>query len=118
MSADNNQVYLRGRLAADAQIRELPSGDEITVFRVVVERPPGSRARVDSLDCAASSARARRVLARAVAGDELELTGALHRRFWRGPSGPASRYEVEIVSAKLTTRRRSGASPSRTRASA
>jgi single-strand DNA-binding protein len=118
MATANNQVFLRGRLAAEVQCRELPSGDEISVFRLVVERPPGERARVDSLDCAASSARVRRVLSRAVAGDELELTGALHRRFWRGPSGTASRYEVQVDTAKLTSRRRSGASPARTRASA
>jgi single-strand DNA-binding protein len=118
MESDNNQVFLRGRLSGDVHTRELPSGDEIAVFRVIVERPPGSRARVDTLDCAASAARARRVLARAVEGDELEVTGALHRRFWRGASGLASRYEVEVGSAKLTTRRRSGASPNQTRASA
>jgi len=115
--SENNEVYLRGRLAAEAENSELPSGLEITVFRIVVDRPPGARVRVDSLDCATSAARARRVLARAVAGDELELTGSLHRRFWRGPAGTASRYEVEVDTAKLTSRRRSGASPARTRAS-
>ena len=114
----DNQVFLRGRLGAPAQPRDLPSGDVLYAFRLTVARPPGSRARVDSIDCAATSARVRRVLDRADTGDELELTGQLHRRFWRGSGGLASRYEVEVLTARLTARRRSGASRAPTRASA
>jgi single-strand DNA-binding protein len=113
----DNQVFLRGRLGAPAQLRELPSGDTLCSFRVTVPRPPGSRARVDSIDCAATTARVRRVLDRAQQGDELELTGRLQRRFWRSATGLASKYEVEVQSARVSSRRRSDASPARTRAS-
>jgi single-strand DNA-binding protein len=106
---NGNQVFLRGRLAAPAQRRELPSGDQLCSFRLTVPRPKGSRARVDSLDCAATLARVRRVLGRAEVGDELEVTGSLRRRFWRAEAGPASRYEVEVSSARVTSRRQTSA---------
>jgi hypothetical protein len=57
-----NQVRLLGRLAADPQLRELPSGDTVWSLRVVVDRPvvQGAvrpRQRVDSLECAVWSGR-------------------------------------------------------------
>jgi single-strand DNA-binding protein len=114
---DDNQVFLRGRLAAPPEIRELPSGDEICSFRLTVRRPPGDRVRVDSVDCSTTRARVRRTVERAAPGDQFELTGSLHRRFWRGAAGVASRYEVDVSTAKITGRQ-SGASPARMRASA
>jgi single-strand DNA-binding protein len=108
-SAQDNQVFLRGKLAAEVTVRPLPSGDELCAFRLTVARPPGTRVRVDSVDCSTTRARVRRTLERGVPGDEFELSGSLHRRFWRGPSGPSSRYEVDVTSARLSSRRRSGA---------
>lgn len=112
----NNHVLLRGRLGAEVVRRELPSGDELSSFRLTVARPSG-RVRVDSVDCSATAAKVRRVLDRATPGDEIEVTGALRRRFWRGPLGLMSRYEVEVFTAKITSRRRSDAAPGRKRAS-
>jgi single-strand DNA-binding protein len=109
-----NTVFLRGVLAAKATTRVMPSGDELCSFRVTVKRPPGSirgRASVDSIDCAATRATVRKVAARASPGEVVELTGQLHRRFWRGPGGLASRYEVEVSSLKRqspSARRRLG----------
>lgn len=98
----DNHVFLRGRLAAEPTVRELPSGDVLTVFRLTVARPPGARARVDSIECSTARARARRTLERARPGDQVEVTGALHRRFWRSPTGPASRYAVEADTVRLS----------------
>lgn len=115
----DNQVFLRGRLADVADYRELPSGDVLAVFRLTVARPPGERVRVDSLECASTLARVHRTLDRAEAGDELEVTGSLRRRFWRSPGGPASRYSVDAVSVRLNRAgRRAVASPGRTPVSA
>lgn len=117
-SADN-RVFLRGRLADAPVDKELPSGDVLTVFRVTVERPPGERGRVDSLECVTTGSRPRRSLTRARAGDLIEVEGSLRRRFWRSPSGPASRYSVDVSTLRvLTAGRPSGASRARTRASA
>jgi single-strand DNA-binding protein len=117
-SADN-YIYLHGRLAAGPVHRELPSGDVLAVFRLTVPRPPGERVRVDSIECASVRPRVLKTLERAQPGDELELTGALRRRFWRSPAGPASRYTVDAETLKLSRAgRQGGASPSRTPASA
>lgn len=102
---DDNQVFLRGRLATEVTVRELPSGDELCAFRLTVTRPPGGRGKVDSVDCSTTRTRVRRTLQRAQAGDVLEVSGSLRRRFWRGAAGLSSRYEVEIASARLTARR-------------
>jgi single-strand DNA-binding protein len=111
----DNQVFLRGRLADAPVFRDLPSGDVLAVFRVTVARPPGDRARVDSIECATVKARAHKTLTRASAGDDMEVVGSLHRRFWRTPAGPASRYAVDVDTVRLTKAgRRGGASPDRT----
>lgn len=103
ISADN-YVMLRGRLAAEPQVRTLPSGDELCTFRLTVRRPPGERVTVDSLECASTAARVRRTLARSAAGDELQVSGSLRRRFWRSPTGLGSRYEVAVATARVLAR--------------
>jgi single-strand DNA-binding protein len=110
-STSDNHVFLRGRLADVPVLRELPSGDVLAVFRLTVARPVGQRVRVDSIECATTKVRAHKTLARACAGDELELSGSLHRRFWRTPAGPASRYAVDADTVRIMTAgRRGGAS--------
>ncbi|MBN9620345.1 MAG: single-stranded DNA-binding protein [Actinobacteria bacterium] len=95
-----NQIYLRGRLAAPPLVRELPSGDVLAAFRLTVDREPASRVRVDSIDCIAIRPRVRQRLSKATAGELLEVEGSLRRRFWRSPTGPASRYAVEVESLR------------------
>ena len=46
---DRNDVVLRGRVSAPAEIRTLPSGDTLLTFRLVVRRPE-PRARGQSVD--------------------------------------------------------------------
>jgi len=104
-----NDIRLRGRLAAVATARELPSGDEVVTFRLVVDRPARARrsaasARVDTLDCAAFASGVRRRSQQWRAGDVLEVQGSLRRRFFRTGGGPASRYEVEVASATRVAR--------------
>jgi single-strand DNA-binding protein len=87
-----NEVRVRGRWVG-ARERQLPSGDELVVARVVVPRPAGG---VDTLDCAVWTPALRR-RAMGLADDAVvEVSGSLRRRFWRTPAGPASRYEVEV----------------------
>lgn len=97
-----NLVHLVGRLSAVPMARELPSGDLIMTFRLVVarDRPARSGAAraptVDTIDCAAWTKGVQRTLRGCSAGDLLDVSGALRRRFWRGSTGPASRSEVEV----------------------
>ncbi len=99
-----NEIRLVGRLAAPAQERELPSGDLLVSWRLVVDRPARRRSTaaraptVDTLDCAAFLAGPRRAALALGAGDVVSVHGALRRRFWRAPTGgAASRYEVEVT---------------------
>ncbi|HVQ87987.1 MAG TPA: single-stranded DNA-binding protein [Actinomycetes bacterium] len=101
-----NQVQLVGRVAADPVTVELPSGDEVVTLRLVVERGPGARRppSVDTIDCAAWTAKCRRTASTWVEGDVVSIEGSLRRRFWRGPQGAQSRYEVEVSAARRLKR--------------
>ncbi|MGN6606595.1 MAG: single-stranded DNA-binding protein [Jatrophihabitans sp.] len=107
----DNTIFLRGRLADLPVEKELPTGDVISSFRLTVARPKESRTgttaggvKVDSIDCAADRARVRKALARAAAGDVIEVEGWLQRRFWRGPAGLGSRYEVRVEQLRIVRR--------------
>jgi len=109
-TASRNEVVLVGRVPAPAEQRELPSGDVLVTWRVVVARPPGRRppegvrpTTVDTLDCVAWTARRAATALRA--DDVVEVSGALRRRFWRAGAGAASRCEVEVASVRRVSRR-------------
>ncbi len=101
---NRNQVLLRGRLAAAAEPRVLPSGDELVSFRLIVDREGGaggsSRRRVDTIDCAAWTARTRRSVLAWNAGEVVEIEGALRRRFRRMDGRTVSRVEIEVTRAR------------------
>ena len=100
-----NEVRLVGRLAGEPVLRELPSGDSVLAFRLVVHRGLQGARRdnstrtptVDTLDCAAWIEDVQGVVSRAVPGELLDVRGALRRRFWRASTGPVSRSEVEAL---------------------
>jgi single-strand DNA-binding protein len=99
-----NEVVVCGRLSATAVTKELPSGDEIVNWRLVVDRPmsDGSR-KVDLVDCTTFGARVRRQAVGWSEGDVIEVVGSLRRRFWRGAGGLQSRCEVEVDTATRRT---------------
>lgn len=88
-----NDCLLRGRVSAPATDRELPSGEHVVEFRLIVKRD--SREGVDTLDIAAWSSKARRTALSLKAGEWVEVSGAIRRRFWQAPTGAASRWQVE-----------------------
>ena len=114
----HNDVLLVGRLGAAPEPRTLPSGDEIVTFRVVVDRPGRGKGSanasgrreptVDTLDCAAWAARAQRSVASWRAGDVVEVSGAVRRRFFRSGAGAVSRTEVEMARGRVIRRAGSG----------
>ncbi len=118
-----NEVHVVGRVSNEPESRVLPSGETVTMLRLVVSREgaparPTSRARtptVDTLECAAWTASARRMLSRWHAGDTVEVNGCLRRRFWRSPAGVASRYEIEVVGGSRRCRADGKASPDTSR---
>ena len=98
-------MRLAGRISGDPEERELPSGDRLWTFRVVVPREkPRGRQTVDVVDCTAWDGRTRRTVSRWGDGDRVEVAGALRRRFFRAGGATASRVEVEVRSARLIRR--------------
>lgn len=101
-----NQIQLLGRVSSVGEERELPSGDRVHTWRLVVPREPGrgpgasagadrGHNRSDVIDISCWSARTRRVAGRLAEGDLVSVEGALRRRFFRTVGGVGSRYEVE-----------------------
>lgn len=102
-----NQVVLVGRVSAAPESRELPSGDTVVNFRVVVDRPPAraaraaradkvtSRRQVDVIDVACWSRRTQRSAGGLATDAEVRVEGSLRRRFFSVAGSRASRYEVE-----------------------
>jgi len=109
-TVSRNEACLAGRPAAQAEERMLPSGTVLVTFRVIVGRPPAPRTAlpraptVDTIDCVAGTAPARRTVLGWLPGDVVEVTGSLRRRFWRAGAGAASRTEVEVTKARRLAR--------------
>jgi single-strand DNA-binding protein len=94
-------VVLVGRLGARIDERELPSGDTIVVFTVVVDRPrgaggSGSSVKVDAIACQALRASVVKRLGSLAPGDWVRAEGVLRRRFWRSGTALGSAMEVEV----------------------
>jgi len=90
-----NDLLLRGRVSAPATVKELPSGDKVVEFRLIITRT--DREGVDTLDIAAWSAKSRKSALSLKADEWIEISGSVHRRFWQAPTGLASRWQVEAV---------------------
>ncbi|MFE6507934.1 single-stranded DNA-binding protein [Nocardioides sp. NPDC057767] len=103
-----NEVRLIGRLSLAAEERELPSGDQLTAFRVVVNRPRdkrrGSRVQIDALECHSWVARVRRAATTWQVGDVIEVNGSLRRRFFKTGGRLQSMTEVEVLTARRVSR--------------
>jgi single-strand DNA-binding protein len=106
-----NVVSLSGRVSSAPVERELPSGDKVVTFRLVMAREKTamtarSKQVSDWVDCSAWTARVRRSVTAWQAGDQVEVEGALRRRFFRVSAGASSRIEVEVLTARRVERAR------------
>lgn len=116
-----NEVVVAGVLATTPEARDLPSGDEVVSLRLTVRSPastsrkraskqgstsdePRRRDAADSLACAVWRADMRRRALACRPGDLVQVEGALRHRYWRGPGGLASRYEIEVQRLRVLAR--------------
>jgi single-strand DNA-binding protein len=90
-----NDVLLRGRVSQKAVEKLLPSGDKVVEFLLIVTRDKQSG--VDTLDIGSWSSKSRRTALSLAPHEWIEISGSIHRRFWSGPGGLASRWQVEAV---------------------
>lgn len=96
-----NRVRLVGRVSGEPVERELPSGDRVVSFRLVVAREESG---ADTIDIAAWSGRTRRTALTLLADQVVAVDGSLRRRFFRAAGALASRYEVEATSLERLRR--------------
>ena len=104
-----NEVVLRGRISGDPEVRELPSGSILVVFRIVLARrrtvmTAASKQVSDWVDCSAWGARVRRQAGSWHDGDQVEVRGALRRRYFRVGDQSRTSVEVEVLSGRLLRR--------------
>lgn len=88
-----NEVHLRGRVTSISGSKKLPSGDQVSEFRIVINRSRG--AAIDTIDIAAWSAKLRKRITLLEVGQWVEVFGCVRRRFWQSKAGLASRWQVE-----------------------
>lgn len=104
-----SRVDITGRLGANVRTRELPSGDALTSFTVIVDRPAREQhgtAKVDAIACTASNRKLAERIERMEPGTMVTVAGVLRRRFWRSgsPAGQVgSATEVLVRSVKLAS---------------
>lgn len=109
-----NEVVLRGRVSGDPQVRELPSGTVMVAFRIVLarERTPmtaSSKQVSDWVECSAWGARVRKQAASWHDGDQVEVRGALRRRYFKVGQQSRTSVEVEMLGGRLVRRARASA---------
>ncbi len=92
-----NVVVLAGRLSADPEVVEMPSGDQVAKLRLQV---PDDGKRVLPLPVAAWDRGPRKGCERLVKGDAVMVRGHLVRRFFRGHGGGRSMMEVVATEIK------------------
>lgn len=114
---DCNEVRLVGRVSTEPVAKQLPSGDTVWVFRLVVRRPEGhgSRQGVDVLECsvwgarlqASQASRSRRVTSpgRGLGWNDVAFSGS--RRPGRTTASTSSRVGAGSSSARAPRRRAS-----------
>ncbi len=92
-----NEVFLEGRVSSLPTEKLLPSGDTVVEFRIVIDRknPKGERREVDTLDIAVWLVKVRKRALALEIDDWVSIDGAVRRRFWKAPTGLASRWQVE-----------------------
>lgn len=92
-----NEVSLEGRVSSLPVEKQLPSGDLVVEFRIVIDRKKsrGKKREVDTLDIAVWLARPRKSARSLKIDDWVAVEGAVRRRFWKAPGGLASRWQVE-----------------------
>lgn len=99
----SNSVELVGRLGKVTTARDLPSGDRITAFSVIVDRLESEilgRTKVDAIPCQTFRVSVANKVSSWESGTEVVALGVLRRRFWRTPTGLGSAVEVEVRSLK------------------
>lgn len=88
-----NEIKIIGRFSGPASEKDLPSGEKVVELRVIVTRD--DREGVDTISVAVWKSMLRRRALTLQDNQWIVVKGVLRRRFWKSPTGLASRYQVE-----------------------
>ena len=104
--ATDNTVRLQGRVSSAPVERELPSGashHDLPALGPRARTPDDVRAPARARTGSTAwpgRAKTRRSVGGWTVGDQVEVTGALRRRFYRAGEAASTRLEVEVLGAR------------------
>lgn len=90
-----NKVILGGRLTADCELKQTPSGVLVTSFSIAVNRK-GKDAQTDFIDVVAWRQTAEFICKYFGKGSSICIVGSLQKREWTDKNG-AKRYVTEVI---------------------
>jgi single-strand DNA-binding protein len=90
-----NKVIIGGRLTADCELKQTPSGVSVTAFSIAVNRK-GAERKTDFLDIVAWRQTAEFICKYFKKGSSICIVGSLQKREWTDKNGQ-KRYATEII---------------------
>lgn len=93
-----NKVILGGRLTADVELKQTPSGVSVCSFSLAVNRKTGKdkEAQTDFIDCQAWRQTAEFIARYFRKGSSLCVVGSIQKRSWKDQQGN-NRYATEVI---------------------
>jgi single-strand DNA-binding protein len=97
-SLNLNKVILGGRLTADVELKQTPSGVSVCSFSLAVNRKTGKdqEQKTDFIDCQAWRQTAEFISKYFRKGSSLCVVGNIQKRTWRDKNGE-NRYATEVI---------------------
>ena len=90
-----NKVILGGRMTADVELKQTPSGVSVCSFSIAVNRK-GKEAQTDFIECQAWRQTAEFIARYFRKGSSICVVGSIQKRTWKDQQGN-NRYATEIV---------------------
>lgn len=91
-----NKVILGGRLTADVELKQTPSGVSVCSFSIAVNRKFSKNNEADFIDCQAWKQTAEFISKYFRKGSSICVVGSLKKRSWRDKTGE-NRYATEVI---------------------
>ena len=93
-----NKVILGGRLTADVELKQTPSGVSVCSFSIAVNRKTGKdqETKTDFIDCQAWRQTAEFIARYFRKGSSICIVGNIQKRTWKDQQGN-NRYATEVI---------------------
>lgn len=95
-----NKVIIGGRLTADVELKQTPSGVSVTAFSIAVNRK-GAERKTDFLDVIAWRQTAEFISKYFKKGSSICVVGSLQKREWTDKNGQ-KRYATEVIAEEAS----------------